>query len=175
MFFCEHALSLEISTSPGGYQNRTQKNCHLDGCLCLSRDFKCNWYNQFHTSIAIPMRSIISVLRLLLGEWRHNFQENQNRKINTALPFFAQVQNSSPTEVWPPGCKLCFTQGHRWIWRELGLGVIHKWRQQNVGEFYILHSSSVFLTKITQSPFLFLLRQNLRDNHTPARGIMGLM
>ena len=28
--FYELALSLEISISPGGYQNRTLKNCHLD-------------------------------------------------------------------------------------------------------------------------------------------------
>jgi len=38
--------------------------------------------------------------------------EGESVPPNTMFIKTWQVQNSSPTEVWPEGCKLCFTQGH---------------------------------------------------------------
>ena len=47
----------------------------------------------------------------------------------------AQVQNSSPTEAWPAGCKLCFTQGHsqlRLSTHSVPVGALLPWQKTDI-------------------------------------------
>ena len=47
----------------------------------------------------------------------------------------AQVQNSSPSEAWPAGCKLCFTQGHsqlRLSTHSVPVGALLPWQKTDI-------------------------------------------
>jgi len=61
--------------------------------------------------------------------------EGESVPPNTTFVKTWQVQNSSPTEVWPPGCKLCFTQGHsqlRLSTHSVPVGALQPWQKTDI-------------------------------------------